>query len=65
MHVEKDFKPHKSHKMSKWRGTIVTLIPGGTSRFGEFRDCEKCGAEEAKTVSGHQAHEELKSVCVD
>ncbi len=54
---------HPTHKMSKWRGTIVTLIE--TSRFGEIRVCELCGAEHAKTVCGEAAHKELYVECLN
>jgi hypothetical protein len=49
--------------MTEWESTIVTII--STSRFGEIRECTTCGAEEARTVSGHVAHDELNSKCVD
>lgn len=52
---------HKSHKMTQWENTIVTIID--TSRFGQFRKCKKCGAEEAVTVCGHGTHEELFKKC--
>ena len=55
-------KIHKSHKMTKWRSTIVTLI--ATSRFGKIRECELCGAEEAETSAGRAMHDELKAKCV-
>jgi hypothetical protein len=61
MHVDKDFKPHPSHEMGPWRSSIVTLV--ATARFGEIRVCRGCEAEEAKSGSGHAAHEELALPC--
>lgn len=61
MNVKDNFKPHRSHKMTPWESTIVTL--GSTSQFGEFRKCENCEAEEAKSVSGHKAHDALAQPC--
>lgn len=58
----KNFNPHPSHKMTKWRGTIVTLLE--TSRFGELRECKNCGAEHARTAAGEANHPGLESVCV-
>ena len=52
---------HKSHSMTKWKHTIVTIID--TSRFGRFRECKKCGAEQATTVAGDAMHPELKYKC--
>ena len=52
---------HPTHKMSEWKSTIVTLV--ATPRFGKLRKCEYCEAEEAKTVSGHEMHDELKYKC--
>lgn len=53
---------HKSHKMTKWRDTIVTLI--ATSRFGRIRNCVYCNAEHAKTAAGEAMHDELKVKCL-
>lgn len=61
MYVGKDFEPHPSHVMTEWRGAVVTIIE--TSRFGSIRECQNCGAEEAKTVCGHAAHDELELSC--
>lgn len=58
--VEK-FKPHPSHDMTEWESAVVTLI--STSRFGEIRECKKCGAEHARTVCGEDMHDELKYEC--
>lgn len=52
---------HPSHQMEDWRMTIVTL--SSTSRFGKYRCCKLCGAEEAKTVCGHKMSDELKYEC--
>lgn len=54
-------KIHPSHKMTAWRSTIVTLI--STSRFGEIRNCKKCGGEQARTVAGSGTHPELLVKC--
>ena len=61
MNVDKDFKPHESHDMTEWENTIVTI--SSTSRFGDIRECKKCTAEEARTVCGHAAHNELSKPC--
>ena len=61
MEIGKDWAPHASHKMGKWRRTIVTLI--ATSRFGRLRKCKGCEAEQAETVCGRAAHEELDYEC--
>jgi hypothetical protein len=52
---------HPSHKMTKWEGSIITLI--NTPRFGEIRECKKCGGEQAITVSGDGTHPELRVQC--
>ena len=52
---------HNSHDMTEWRGSIVTLI--NTSRFGQIRECKKCGAEEVITAAGSAMHDELKFEC--
>jgi hypothetical protein len=61
--VDKSFEPHPSHRMTEWRSTVVTITE--TSRFGRIRQCENCGAEEAETVCGHAAHEELGEPCTE
>lgn len=61
MYVGNDFEPHPSHEMGPWRSTVVTITE--TSRFGSIRECKHCGAEEAKTVCGHAAHDELAEPC--
>jgi hypothetical protein len=61
MHVGDDFQPHPSHEMGPWESSIVTIV--ATARFGSIRKCEHCGAEEAKTVCGHAAHDELAVEC--
>lgn len=58
----KDYEPHPSHTMTKWRNTIVTLLE--TSRFGSIRECTACGAEHAKTAAGEAHHDELDATCV-
>jgi len=55
-------EPHPSHEMTEWESTIVTII--STSRFGKFRKCKNCGAEQAETVAGKAMHEELKNPCL-
>ena len=55
--------PYKSHEMTDWRSTIVTLV--STSRFGQIRSCKNCGAEQAKTVSGADSHPEIFKPCLD
>lgn len=57
----KEYKPHKSHKMTEWRSTIVTLLE--TSRFGSIRECEVCEAEHAQTACGEAHHPELDRPC--
>ena len=52
---------HKSHDMTPWESTIVTLI--STPRFGQIRRCRKCKAEHAKTVCGEDCHPELIRKC--
>jgi hypothetical protein len=54
-------KIHKSHKMARWRSTIVTII--ATARFGLLRHCTRCKAEQAATVSGDANHPELEVKC--
>jgi len=61
MYVDKNWKPHKSHQMNEWESAIVTII--STARFGSIRECKNCGAEEARTVCGHAAHDELDCSC--
>ncbi len=56
-----EYHPHPSHKMTPWKDTIVTLV--STSRFGQFRMCELCEAEEAKTAAGQAHHPELDQPC--
>ena len=53
--------PHRSHNMTDWKSTIVTLI--STSRFGELRECRNCGGEHAFTVAGEAMHVELTRPC--
>ena len=62
MHYSKDWKPHSSHKMTKWKETIVTLI--ATPRFGRVRYCAYCGAGQAETVAGRDANQELALECL-
>ena len=50
-----------NYKMTKWESTIVTII--ATPRFGQFRKCKKCGAEQAKTAAGEGIHDELRVKC--
>jgi hypothetical protein len=52
---------HPSHKMTKWKSSIVTLI--ATSRFGRIRKCKRCEAEQAETVAGKAMHPELRKPC--
>lgn len=52
---------HPSHKMTEWTQEIVQLA--STPRFGSIRNCKVCKAEEAKTVAGHKAHDELMQPC--
>lgn len=54
-------KLHKSHRMTKWKHTIVQI--SNTPRFGRFRSCKNCGAEQAVTVAGQGTHEELLRKC--
>jgi hypothetical protein len=56
-----NWQPHPTHVMTDWKSTIVTII--ATARFGELRMCKNCEAEEARTVSGHACHDELKEPC--
>lgn len=59
--MDKKFQPHETHAMTEWHSTIVTLI--NTPRFGKWRKCKKCGAEEAKSVCGHKWHGALEKKC--
>ena len=52
---------HRSHKMTPWRDSIITII--STPRFGEVRTCKKCGGEQAKTVTGTHTMPELRLPC--
>lgn len=54
-------EPHESHDMTPWRSTIVTII--ATPRFGEFRKCRLCDAEQAKTVAGSAEWDEITLPC--
>ncbi len=54
-------KVHKTHRMGKWESQIVTLI--STSRFGKWRQCKICGAEQAETAAGKAMFPELKLPC--
>lgn len=54
---------HPTHKMSKWRSTIISTA--NSDRFGRLRKCVKCGAEQASTVTGTHAHDELRKPCTD
>lgn len=51
----------KSHKMTEWENTIVTLI--STPRFGSIRRCLNCEGEHAKTVCGEDCHDSLLHKC--
>lgn len=53
--------PHPSHDMTEWESTIVTIIE--TPRFGMFRKCKNCEAEQAVTAAGEGFHAELKYPC--
>jgi hypothetical protein len=53
--------PDKSHRMTKWEHTIVTII--STPRFGKFRKCKKCEAQQALTAAGYGSDDELQSKC--
>lgn len=59
----KTITPHKSHRMTKWEGSIVTII--STPRFGRIRRCKKCLAEQVETAAGKAMHEELKHPCTN
>lgn len=52
---------HPSHKMTKWKDSIVTII--STSRFGIIRKCINCEAEQVITCSDHHTHDELRIKC--
>lgn len=52
---------HKSHKMTKWRDTVVTIID--TPRFGRLRACKNCGHEQAETVTGRHTQQALREPC--
>lgn len=52
---------HKTHNMTRWRQTIVTLAC--TPRFGKIRMCRKCEHEQAVTVGGTGTHNELSAKC--
>lgn len=47
----KEYRPHPSHKMSRWKITI--LAPCGTPRFYNVRRCTKCKKEERNHAAGH------------
>ena len=59
--VRPSYEPHPSHDMTDWEHTIVMLV--STSRFGKFRMCKNCEAEQAETVAGKAMHDELKYPC--
>lgn len=52
---------HPTHRMTKWRSTIVTII--ATPRFGRLRECKKCGLEQAETGQGYFTNGPLLSPC--
>jgi hypothetical protein len=54
-------QPHPSHRLSAWERKIVTLST--STRHGRVRNCVKCDAEEAETVSGKAIHDELLKPC--
>ena len=52
---------NKSHRMSRWESSIVTIT--STARFGLIRECKLCGYEQAHTATGTHTHDELKEKC--
>lgn len=53
---------HSSHKMTRWKEEIVTLV--AEPRFGRIRECKYCHAEQAETVAGKGMHPELLRKCL-
>lgn len=53
---------HKTHDMTPWRSSIVTL--SATPRFGRLRECRNCGGEHAITIAGEKMHDVLYSKCI-
>ena len=53
--------PHKSHVMTPWQKTIVTIT--ATPRFGKKCKCENCGAAHIKDGFSQVHDSELAEPC--
>lgn len=58
---KKDFIPHPSHNMTRYRSTIRT--PSSTPRFYSVSNCKNCELETGKSVAGEYYEIYLKYKC--
>lgn len=58
--IEKEV--NNSHKMGNWECDIVCII--STPRFGQLRECKKCGSQQQVSVSGYKTDSDLKEECM-
>lgn len=57
----RDKEPHQSHEMSEWESSPVTILT--TTRFSDWRECKRCGGEQARTAAGAAMDDELALPC--
>ena len=55
--------PHPSHRMGRPFSTTGILTGASTPRFLTVRECEACGADQARSVCGEAISNDLTAPC--